>query len=94
VGFVKGFVVDLKELIINFAVSFIVSFVGFIAGFITSFTVGFAASFVASFAVGFVVDFIVDFIGFKVENLPPFFVLKARISAQVQSNTKILKISI
>ena len=59
--------------------------VGFMAGFTAGFIAGFAAGFVVDFAVDFVVDFVVDF---KVEDLPPFLILEARILAQVQGNTK------
>ena len=56
--------------------------------------IGFVVGFTAGFAVDFVVDFVVDFIGFKVEDLLPFLILEARISARVRGNTKTLRISI
>ena len=93
---------DLEELTVGFAVGFMVDFAGFIAGFTAGFAAGFTAGFVVGFvvgfavgfAVGFVVDFVVDFIGFKIEDLLPFLVLEARISARVQGNTKTSRISI
>ena len=76
--------VDLEELAVGFAV-------GFVVGFVAGFAAGFVAGFAADFAVDFVVDFVVDF---EVEDLPPFLVPEARISARVRGNTKIPRISI